>query len=372
MSDTSKSSNVFNGFYLGEKYFRNRLWVPPMCQYVAPTGDPISWHERHYTTLALSVGCVIVEATAISPDARVTPEDLVLDRPSRLASFSRIAEGIKQSGAIPGIQLCHAGRKGSRSNPWNGDHSINEDQGGWPIFGPTALPFGKNYATPREMSISAIEATVEGFAKSARLAELAGFEVIEIHAGHGRLAHSFFSPIANKREDQYGGNLQCRSRYSIEVARAIRKSIRSNTILAFRLSCVDWVENGITLAETIELAKLLKNEGVDLIDCTSGGIVTPIKKTTAAGYQAPFASEIRVKADIATGAVGEIFTLEMAKEILEKGQADVILMGRKLLADPGYLARCAAQNGAWEFVPIPYRRAMERMLRPDSNLIPEL
>jgi 2,4-dienoyl-CoA reductase-like NADH-dependent reductase (Old Yellow Enzyme family) len=363
---------LFEAFFLRGTCFRNRVWIPPMCQYSAPDGLPTEWHERHYATLAISAGCVLVEATAISRQGRVTPEDLILADESQLESHRRLVQGIRAAGAVGGIQLCHSGRKGSRSNPWNGDLSLSEEKGGWPIMAPSAAPFGKDHAVPNEMSLGDIELTLDQFVRSAKLAEKAGYGVIEVHGGHGRLVHSFLSPISNMREDAYGGNFEGRSRYAVELARALRSVLSDYTVLAFRLSCVDWVNNGITLDDSIRLSRLLAQEGVDVIDCSSGGIISPILKKTHPGYQVRFSNAIKEATNIVTAAVGEIFTIEHSESILESGQADIIMMGRRSLIDPTYLMRCAALAGYWDFVPHPYRRAMDRLLKSEIQLIPEL
>lgn len=364
--------NIFDPLWLREIEFRNRIWIPPMCQYSAPKGAPTKWHMRHYSTLAISSGCVIVEATAISSDARVTPEDLVLNDKTNVHLFSHLAEAISENGSVPGIQLCHAGRKASRRSPWNGDRSLRKEEGGWPIYAPSPLKYGEHYEMPLEMSHSDIKKSIDLFVNSSILAQQAGFKLIEIHAGHGRLAHSFFSPISNKRNDHYGGGLDARCTYAIELARAIRKAINSKVILAFRLSCVDWLNEGITLMDTIYLAKKLKDEGVDLIDCTSGGIISNIEKSTSPGYQVPFSSEIKARVEIATAAVGEIFDFGLANSIIESGQADIVMMGRKSLIDPGFTTRCAAEKERWDCVPVQYKRALKRLLKPSKILISEL
>lgn len=363
---------LFEGHVLRGRYFRNRVWIPPMCQYSAPQGVPTHWHERHYSTLALSSGCVLVEATAISMAGRVTPEDLVLCDESYLPAHRQLVEGIRRAGAVPGIQLCHSGRKGSRSNPWDGDFSLASGEGGWTIIGPSPIAYGANYAVPIEMSVKDIQETIQDFVRSAKLAEQAGYQVIEIHGGHGRLVHSFLSPISNVRSDRYGGSFEGRCLYPVELVRALRAELHGDTILAFRLSCVDWVANGITIEDSVHLSNALGREGVDIIDCSSGGIISPILKETFPGYQVRFSSAIKKGANIFTAAVGEISTVEHSEAILEMDQADIVMMGRRSLIDPTYLMRCAALAGYWEFVPHPYRRAIDRLLNAETQLIPEL
>lgn len=316
-------------------------------------------------------GAVMVEATAVSPYARVTPFDLVLDANTPLNSYAALAKEIAAGGAVPGIQLSHAGRKGSRSRPWEGDQPIALGQGGWNLLAPSPIPFGSGYVCPDEMSEVQVLETIREFSESAQVAERAGFKIIEIHAAHGRLIHSFISPVANERKDRFGGDEQGRFLLPVLLARALRAALSETTIVAFRLSCVDWVENGIDIEMTVRLAQMLAREGVDLIDCSSGGIRRPQQKKTGPGYQVPFASRVRM-AGLATAAVGEITTLEEAEAILESGSADVIMMGRKLLGDPLYLVREMASQGAADCVPPPYRRGLRTPAIKPTEHIPEL
>lgn len=363
---------LFDPLRVRSHTFRTRGWVPPMSQYSAPAGRPVAWHHRHYASLAMGAGCVIVEATAVSSVGRVTPEDLVLDSASSLDDYACLAQIIAQEGATPGIQLSHAGRKASRSSPWKGDLALTESEGGWERLAPSPSSFSDKVPVPREMSRSEVRRSIEEFAHSAQLAYRAGFRFIEVHGGHGRLVHSFLSPLSNMRTDEYGLAADGGTRYACEVADAIRLSVGPEAILAFRLSCVDWIDDGVTIEDTVRLANLLGQAGVDMIDCSSGGIVTPLKKETFPGYQVPFASAIRRGSNLLTAAVGEITTIEQADQIIGSGSADVVLFGRRALADPMYLAREAMRGSREEIVPRPYQRAIRSMNNRDAYLPPEL
>lgn len=355
-----KAEHIFEACEFRACSFRNRIWVPPMCQYSAPQGLPTSWHVAHYAALATSTGAVIVEATAISEEARVAPQDLVFDHPEEVAAYTALVTCISERGAVPGIQLSHAGRKASRTRPWDGDVAIAPAEGGWDMVAPSALEFGAGYLKPREMNQDDIGQVLDDFERSARLSRDAGFRLIEVHAAHGRLIHSFLSPISNRRTDGYGGSLQSRARFACEVARRIRQAIGPELVLVFRLSCVDWCDDGLTIDDTIEIARMLHSEGVDMIDCSSGGIVKPLAKPTSHGYQVPFARAVRQEAGIATAAVGMIKSLDDAESILGEGSADVVLLGRFLMLDPMALMRRAAQRGRGDLVPVQYLRAASR------------
>lgn len=352
--------------------FRNRLWVPPMCQYVADDGAPTDWHFGHYAGLASSTGAVIVEATAISRIGRVTPQDLLLESEAQLAPFAHLCKQIASRGAIPGIQLSHSGRKGSRTRPWDGDRAISPTEGGWELVSASPLAFGRGYAEPTEMSQEDVETVVQQFVTSARLAWRAGYRLVEVHAGHGRLVHSFLSAVANQRHDAFGGTLANRARFAQLIAQAIRQEL-PDVVLSFRLSCVDWCEGGLTIDDSIAIARILKQSGVDLINCSSGGIIRPLEKPTGPGYQVPFATKIGREAAIATAAVGLIRDLDHAEEIVSGGLADVVLMGRFLLLDPLAPLRHAAARGRVDLIPRPYQRAATRESSSDiKDHVPEL
>jgi 2,4-dienoyl-CoA reductase-like NADH-dependent reductase (Old Yellow Enzyme family) len=353
--------------------FRNRIWVPPMCQYSAPLGMPTSWHLAHYATLATSTGAVVVEATAISELARVAPQDLVFDAPDEVPLYAELARCIADRGAVPGIQLSHAGRKASRTRPWDGDIAISPADGGWDMVAPSAIAFGNGYREPKQMNEEDIELAISAFERSARLSRDAGFKLIELHAAHGRLIHSFLSPISNQRTDAYGGSFSNRARFACEVSRRVRSAIGPDLVFVMRLSCVDWCDGGLNIEDTIQIARMLHTEGVDMIDCSSGGIVKPLEKPTSPGYQVPFARAVRQEAGLATAAVGMIKSLDHAEKILADESADVVLLGRFLMLDPMALMRRAAEAGHLELVPLQYLRSASRKEASNAEShVPEL
>lgn len=334
--------------------FRNRLAMAPMSQYSASDGFPTEWHVRHYAERGGALGLVVVEATAVSRNGVATPHDLGLWSDAHGVQLEGIATALKQAGAVAGIQLSHAGRKAHRTRPWEGDSSRPDGE----LWAPSALPFAFGYRTPQEVDNRQISEVVEAFAAAATRAMSAGFRFIELHAGHGRLLHSFLSPAANQRTDSYGGSLINRARLLCECVTAIRASISSSTPIVVRLSCVDWLAGGLELDESVWLAGELRELGVDAIDCTSGGIQRPLSVPIAPGYQVPFASDIRRRAQVPTVAVGRITTLEQADTILESNQADLVMFGRRLLIDPFYVA-VATQDLQAVNVPHPYARALD-------------
>lgn len=354
---------------------RNRVGLSPMCTYCAQDGQPSDWHLVHLGARALGgVGLVCVEATAIESRGRVTPYDLVLASAASVPAFARLARFLREQGATAAIQLSHAGRKACRSRPWEGDLPIDVDAGGWEIVAPSPIAFGAGYATPVELSRSDIHAIIEQFAASARYAVDAGFQLVELHAGHGRLLHSFCSPISNHRTDAYGGSFQNRIRMLLECVEAVHASLRRQALLAVRLSVIDWAPDGWSLDDSIELAAILKGAGVALIDCSSGGIVRPLRVSTAPGYQVPFAAAIRQRVGIATAAVGRITDCAQANAIIAREDADMVLLGRALLANPHWLLRMSEAPGspAHALVPPQYMKAAQSLASYQLEHIPEL
>jgi 2,4-dienoyl-CoA reductase-like NADH-dependent reductase (Old Yellow Enzyme family) len=353
---------IFEEFSLRGITLRNRLGLAPMSQYCAADFRATDWHLAHYGTRAIGLGLVIVEATAVSPDGAVTPYDLGLWRNEQISSLAPIAEAIRRQGAVPGLQLSHGGRKASRSRPWEGDIWIKPDEGGWPVSGPSPIAFAEGYPVPRPFDEADIEAAIEDFGRAAGRAREAGFSFLELHAGHGRLLHSFLSPIANTRSDTWGGDFANRCRLLTEVVRRVRVEWPESLPLAVRLSCIDWIDNGWMLEDSILLADRLLRLGVDLIDCTSGGIKRPLSVKPDPGYQVEYASKIRHKTGIATAAVGMIRDLRHAQEVIDAQDADIVLMGRSLLADPLMVMR-AVQYGLapLSIIPHQYRRALESL-----------
>ena len=340
---------------------RNRIAVAPMCQYSAAGGLGDDWHIQHLGARAAGgAGIVFTEATHVSAVGRITPGCLGLYTDAHQAFLTRAAALIASVGAVPAMQISHAGRKGSVEAPWRGSVPIPIRDGGWQPLGPSELPFGESNTVPHAMTTDEIAGIVAEFAATARRAREAGFRIIEIHGAHGYLLHAFLSPIANRRNDAYGGDLAGRSRLLMEVLAAVRGEWPDDLPLFVRLSCVDWMEGGLTLADTVLLAHRLKATGqVDLIDCSSGGIAAtgPHIPALYPGYQVPFADAVRAQAGIATGAVGLITEPTHAEEILGNGRADLVFLARALLADPAWPLRAAKALGAAVELPPQYARA---------------
>jgi 2,4-dienoyl-CoA reductase-like NADH-dependent reductase (Old Yellow Enzyme family) len=337
---------------------RNRITVSPMCQYSATDGVANDWHIQHLGARAMGgAGIVFTEVAHVSDIGRITPYCLGLYSPEQLAPLKRIAEIVTMGGAVPAMQIGHAGRKAGTDAPWRGGKPI---PGVWEPVGPTATPFGPGYATPHALSTGEIAEIIAQFVAGARVALEAGFKIIELHGAHGYLLHSFLSPVSNTRNDEYGGDLAGRARFLLEVVDAVRDVWPEELPLFVRLSCVDWMEGGLTIADTVEIAKMLKATGkVDLIDCSSGNIaaVGPVIPRAYPGYQVPFAEAVRHGAKIPTGAVGMISEPTHADEILANGRADLVFVARAILADPVWPLRAAKALGAEQAVMPQYARA---------------
>ncbi len=315
---------------------RNRIMVSPMCQYSATDGVPNDWHLQHLGCRAVGgAGFVFTEVVHLEPRGRITPNCLGLWNDEQRDAFKRIARFIKEQGAVAGIQIGHAGRKGSTAQPWEGGKPLAADKGGWTNIAPSPIPFAEGHPVPAEMDEKAITQTIAMFAAIARRAREAGFDIIEIHAAHGYLVHEFLSPLSNRRTDRYGGSFDNRVRFLLEAVDAVRSEWPEEKPLFVRISCTDWIEGGWDLDSAIKLAQLLKAGGkIDLIDSSSGGL-SPLQKIPVhPGYQVPFADAIRSKAGIPTGAVGLIHSADQAEQILANGQADIIIMARAMLNDP--------------------------------------
>jgi 2,4-dienoyl-CoA reductase-like NADH-dependent reductase (Old Yellow Enzyme family) len=315
---------------------RNRIMVSPMCQYSATDGLPDDWHFQHLASRAVGgAGFVFTEVAHVEPRGRITARCLGLWKDDHVAAYGRIARFLKAHGAVAGIQIGHAGRKGSAARPWDGGKGLTPDQGGWEVIAPSALPFSETFPTPVEMDAATIAATTKLFAVSARLALQAEFDVIEIHAAHGYLISEFLSPLTNHRTDRYGGSFENRTRFLLETVDAVRAEWPADKPLFVRISCTDYMEGGWGLEDSIRLARVLKAGGkVDLIDCSSGGVDPRQKMAVHPGYQVPFSAAIRARAEIATGAVGLIYSPDMAEQVLANGQADIVIMARAMLNDP--------------------------------------
>lgn len=335
-------SHLFEPLTIRGITLRNRLGVSPMCMYSADDGCANDWHLVHYGARAAGgAALVIVEATAVEARGRISPYDVGLWHDGQIEPLARVTRFMRSQGAVAGIQLAHAGRKAGTARPWDGGKPLSDEQGGWDVVAPSALPFTDDYRTPHELSVAEIAEIVAQFGAAAQRADAAGFQWIEIHAAHGYLLHEFLSPISNQRTDAYGGSFDNRVRIVIEVARAIRRVWSDDKPLGIRFSATDWTPEGWTIEDSVDLAKRLKGEGVDLVDCSSGGIAAGIKIPVGSGYQVPLAEQVRHGAGIATAAVGLITDSSHADEIISNGRADMVFLARELLRDPQWVLRAA-------------------------------
>jgi len=351
-------SALFTPLRLRETTLRNRIAVSPMCQYSARDGLATAWHLVHLGSRAIGgAGLVIAEASAVRPEGRITPDDTGLWSDAQAEAWAPIARFVKEQGAVPAIQLAHAGRKASTEAPWHGGGPAAEGARGWRPVGPSPLPFAEGHPVPRELSADEITAIVGAFRDAARRAEQAGFEVVEIHMAHGYLLHQFLSPLTNRRADEYGGTLENRMRLPLEVARAVREAFPVERPILARISATDWVEGGWDLEQSIALARELREAGVDLVDCSSGGLVPHAKVPLAPGYQVPFAEAIRERAGVMTGAVGLITEPAQAEALVAEGKADLVLLARQMLRDPYWPLHAAQALGADVGWPVQYLRA---------------
>jgi 2,4-dienoyl-CoA reductase-like NADH-dependent reductase (Old Yellow Enzyme family) len=336
----------------------NRIAVSPMCQYQAKDGVPNDWHLVHLGGLAQGgAGLVFTEAAAVLPEGRISPEDLGIWNMAQAEALARIVHFIKVQGAVPGIQLAHAGRKASTFAPWRGSGSVLAAAGGWTPMAPSALAFDPSWTVPEALDEAGIIAVIDAFMDAARRAIAAGFQVIEVHAAHGYLLHQFLSPLSNHRADAYGGSFENRTRLVREVVGALRSILPEELPLFVRISATDWAEGGWDLDQSVALAKELKALGVDLVDCSSGGLVPHQKIVLGPGYQVPFAARIRAEAGLPTGAVGLITEPQQAEQILAEGSADIVLLARELLRNPRWPLRAAQELGAEVPWPASYARA---------------
>lgn len=351
-------SKLFEPLSVRELHLRNRVFLSPMCQYSATDGFPTDWHFVHYGARAVGgVGLVMVEATAVAPEGRITPHDLGIWSDAHGQALAALARFARASGAAAGIQLAHAGRKGSCDVPWRGGGRLPRDRGGWTTPAPSPVPFHPDDPLAEELAASALPGLVAAYESAARRALDAGFQVVEIHMAHGYLLHAFLSPLSNRRRDSFGGSWENRARFPLDVVRAVRAVWPASLPVFVRLSVTDWVEGGWDPEQSVRLARELKAAGVDLVDCSSGGLVPDAKIPDAPGYQVPFAARVRAGARIATGAVGRITDSAQAEEIVAGGSADAVSLGRELLRNPCWPLHAAAALGAQGAWPDPYLRA---------------
>lgn len=356
---SSPAPHLFQPLTLRSITLRNRIGVSPMCQYSSIEGMANDWHFAHLGSRAVGgAGLVIAEATGVAPEGRITPGCLGLWSEKHIEPLARIAKFVKQAGAVAGIQIAHAGRKASAALPWNGGAHLSDAEGGWETIAPSAIAFGGNLTkVPRAMTEIDILRVQNDFVATAKRALVAGFEFLELHAAHGYLFNEFLSPLANQRTDKYGGSFENRTRLLLDTTRAVRKIWPDNLPLAVRLSAIDWMPAGWQIEDSIVLAKLLKAEGADLMDCSSGGIVPDAKINVVPGYQVPFAEKVRHGADIATAAVGFITEPKQADDIIRHGQADLVLLARQFLRDPYWPVHAARTLGYKLSPPNQYARA---------------
>jgi len=357
---------LFDPLTIREVTFANRVFVSPMCQYSSQDGYASDWHFVHLGSRAVGgAGLVMTEATAVLPEGRISPQDLGIWDDGHIEMLSRIVGFIHEQGSIAGMQLAHAGRKASTRRPWEPSGTVPESEGGWKkVVAPSAFPFADTYPMPQALTADGIQEVVAAFAAATRRACQAGFRVVEIHAAHGYLIHEFLSPLSNKREDEYGGPFENRTRLCREVVTAVRSAWPKELPLFVRISATDWAEGGWDIDQSVKLAKELKPMGVDLIDCSSGGNVPHANIAVGAGYQTVFAERIRRETGIMTGAVGMITSPVQAEHIIRTGQADAVIMAREFLRDPYWPLRAAReleQPIAW---PVQYLRAGPKGAQP--------
>ncbi len=358
--------NLFESFRLKDVTLRNRVAVSPMCQYSSEDGFPNDWHFVHLGSRAIGgAGLVIVEATAVSPDGRISPADSGIYLDEHIEPFARLSRFMKQYGAVPGIQIAHAGRKASANKPWEGDNHIETGQGGWDTIAPSAVAFGGNLnKVPKEMTLADIAHIRDCFVAAAKRSLAAGYEWLELHFAHGYLAHEFYSPLANQRTDAYGGSFENRIRFLEETFSAVRAVWPERFPLTARLSVTDWIEGGVTVEESIELTKRLKAAGLDLLDISQGFVTPDISKIPwGPGFMVPIAERMRREAELPVAVGWMITDPHQADEIIKSGQADLVLLARELLRDPYWPYHAAVKLGvedAFNILPPQYARAVKR------------
>ncbi len=349
---------LFQPLTLRNTIFKNRIAVSPMCQYSAKDGYANEWHLAHYGSRAAGgAGLIIVEATAVCPEGRITPGDLGIWSDAHIPVLQPITRFISSMGCIPAVQLAHAGRKASHEVPWKGGEIITEAGGGWQTLAPSALPFKESEPAPHAMSAEDISRCICLFTDAALRAIKAGYKVIEIHAAHGYLLNEFLSPLSNIRTDNYGGSFENRIRLLLEIIHAVRNAIGNDIPLLVRISVTEWVEGGWSITDSIELAKILRSIGVDLLDCSSGGNSSLQKIPVTPLYQVHFAEQIKKECGIACSTVGLITNPQEAEKIIADQRADMVLIGRQFLRDPYFALNAAKQLGAEIVWPNPYLRA---------------
>jgi 2,4-dienoyl-CoA reductase-like NADH-dependent reductase (Old Yellow Enzyme family) len=351
-------SELFSSLKIRGIEFKNRIAVSPMCQYSSKNGLPNDWHFVHLGSHAVGgAALVMTEATAVSPEGRISPDDAGIWSDKHAEAYQGITKFISSQKCVPGIQLAHAGRKASTYSPWKGKGKVEPEDGGWQTIAPSAIPFADNFPNPTEMTKEDIQVVINQFKVVAERSLQAGFKIIELHFAHGYLAHEFFSPLSNHRKDEYGGSLENKCRFALEVTKAVREIVPENLPLFVRISASDWVEGGWDIEGSVQLSKWLKEAGADLIDCSSGGNVPTAKIPVTPGYQVPFAEKIKKETGILTGAVGLITSPVQAESIIKNGQADIVLLGREMLRNPYWPLKAAKDSNVDVEWPVQYARA---------------
>jgi 2,4-dienoyl-CoA reductase-like NADH-dependent reductase (Old Yellow Enzyme family) len=352
-------AHLFSPLKIKNIELKNRIAVSPMCEYSSEDGFANDWHLIHLGSKAVGgAGLIITEAAAVSAEGRITFADLGIYHDEHITKLKQITDFIHAHGAIAGVQLAHAGRKASHAQPWTGGKQIPSDQkNGWKALAPSAIPFGEDEEAPLELDKAGIEKIKADFKAATQRAIAAGFKVIELHGAHGYLLHEFLSPVSNKRTDEYGGSFENRIRFMLEVVAAVQEVWPVENPLFIRISATEWTEGGWTADDSVALAKILKDKGVDLLDCSSGGNVANAKIPLKPGYQVEFAEKIKKESSILTGAVGLITTSYQANEIIQEGEADLIFLAREMLRDPHFPLRAAHELGHEVKWPVQYERA---------------
>ncbi len=340
-------NNLFSSLKIRDVLLKNRIAVSPMCQYSGVEGFPGQWHMVHYGSRAVGgAGLIIQEATSVSPEGRISLGDLGIWNDEQVYVYKKMTNFIASQGCIPGIQLAHAGRKASATRGWEEPRSLTAVEGGWKTYAPSAIAFSDNYSIPAEMSEDDIRKVIDDFKRAAQRSVLAGYKVIELHFAHGYLVNEFLSPLTNLREDEYGGSIDNRCRLAFQIVKEVRDVIPEEMPVFVRISCTEWVDGGWDIEDSIRFAKMLKEKGVDLIDCSSGGNISGAKIPAAPGYQVRFASEIKREANILTGAVGLITEVKQAEEVINNEHADIVLLGRDMLRNPYWALHAAKETNA--------------------------
>jgi len=354
--------NLFSPIKIKNIELKNRLVVSPMCQYSSEDGFANDWHLVHLGSRAVGGAALIfTEATAVSPEGRISPQDLGIWKDEHIAFLKRITEFVEKHGAVPGMQLAHAGRKASMTRPWEGNKAISPtEKDGWQTVAPSPVPFSNTYNTPKELSVTEIKKAIQDFQDAAFRAKKAGFKVLEIHGAHGYLINEFLSPVSNKRTDEYGGSFENRIRFLLEIIESIRKVWPVENPLFLRISATEWSDAGWNENDSIKLAEILKTKTIDLIDCSSGGNISGVKIELKPLYQTDLAEGIKKATGMLTGAVGLINTPQEADGIIEQNRADLVFMAREFLRDPYFPLRAATELGADVTWPVQYERAKKK------------